>query len=129
VVGRKLRIAQVIMFAQAAASLGIWVVQLLTISERLRHNQDVPGSVWLVIVVNPLIAALVALAAAFLARQAWARGLAGLMQVVGIIGALTSVITGFYQAGIAIVLAIGVMVLIASGSTRSAHAARGISTQ
>jgi|SRR5882757_7853173 len=115
------------MFAQAVASLGIWVVQLLTISSRLEHNQDVAGSVWFVIVVNPLITALVALAAAFLTRRSWARALAVFMEVVGIVGALTSVITGFYQAGIAIVLAIGVMVLVASGSPRSTHAARGVS--
>lgn len=126
-VGRQLGIARVIMFAQAVASLGIWVVQLLTISSRLEHNQDVAGSVWFVIVVNPLITALVALAAAFLTRRSWARALAVFMEVVGIVGALTSVITGFYQAGIAIVLAIGVMVLVASGSPRSTHAARGVS--
>lgn len=42
---------------------------------RLGHHQDVDGSVWLVLVVNPLIAILVALAAAFLTRRSWARGL------------------------------------------------------
>ncbi|MFI9379665.1 hypothetical protein [Kutzneria sp. NPDC052558] len=118
-----------IMYVQAVASLGIWVVQLLTISERLKHNQDVDGSVWFVIVANPVITALVALAAVFLTRRSWARGLGGCLQVVGVIGALASVITGYYQAGVAIVLAIAAMVLLASGSPRSAHTARGISTQ
>jgi len=123
VVDRQLRIAQVIMFVQAVASLGIWVVQLLTISARLDHGQDVAGSVWFVIVINPLIAVLVALAAAFLTRRPWARGLALAMEAVGVVSALVSVITGFYQAGIAIALAIGVMVLVASGSQRSAQTA------
>lgn len=122
-VGRQLRIAQVIMFAQAVASLGIWVVQLLTISVRLDHNQDVAGPVWFVIVINPLIAALVALAAAFLPRRPWARGLALVMEAVGAVSALISVFTGFYQAVIAILLAIGVVVLVTSGSRRSALAA------
>jgi hypothetical protein len=114
--GKQLRIAQVIMLLQAVASLGIWVVQLRTISARLDHNQDVAGSVWLVIVINPLIAALVVLAAAFLIGQPWARALAFLLESVGIFGAVISVITGFHQAGIAILLAIGVMVLVGSGS-------------
>lgn len=112
-VGHRVRTAQVIMFAQAAASLGIWVVQLLTVSVRLDHNQEVPGSVWLVIVLNPLVALLVALAAAVLARQPWARGLAVFLEVVGALGALVSVITGFYQALVAILLAVGVIVLVA----------------
>lgn len=128
-VKRQLRIARVIMFAQAAASLGIWVVQLLTISARLEHNQDVAGSVWFVIVINPLIAALVALAAAFLTRRPWARNLALFMEAVGALSALISVITGFYQAVIAILLAIGVIVLVASSSQRSAQAAQGGSLQ
>ncbi|MEU4607307.1 hypothetical protein AB0F43_30345 [Kribbella sp. NPDC023972] len=113
------------MFAQAVASLGIWVVQLLTTSTRLDHNQDVPGSVWLVIVINPLIAALVALAAAFLTRHPWARGLALFMEAVGVASALISVITGFYQAVLAILLAIGVMVLVGSGPQRSTEPVRG----
>ena len=49
------------MYARAVASLGIWVVQLLTIGVRLDHGQDVDSSVWLVIVVNPLIAILPAI--------------------------------------------------------------------
>ncbi|SEO84788.1 hypothetical protein [Amycolatopsis saalfeldensis] len=121
--GRQLRIAQVIMFAQAVASLGIWVVQVLTISDRLGHGQDVDGSVWLVIVVNPLIAILVALAAGLLTRRSWARGLALCMETVGAVSAVVSVTTGYYQAVVAILLAIGVMVLVASGTRRSAQAA------
>ena len=112
-VGRRVRTAQVIMFAQAVASLGIWVVQLLTVSVRLDHNQEVPGSVWLVIVVNPLIALLVALAAAVLVRRPSARGLAVFLEVAGALGALVSVITGYYQALVAILLAVGVIVLVA----------------
>ncbi|RZQ62948.1 hypothetical protein [Amycolatopsis suaedae] len=121
--GRQLRIAQVVMFAQAAASLGIWIVQLLTISTRLDHNQEVPGSVWFVIVVNPLLAALVALAAAFLTRRPWARGLAIAVESLGIVSAVTSIITGYYQAVIAILLAVGVMLLVSSGARRLAAAA------
>ncbi|MGC7102410.1 hypothetical protein ACPZ19_47725 [Amycolatopsis lurida] len=120
---RQFRIARAIMFAQAVASLGIWVVQVLTISSRLDHNQEVAGSVWFVIVLNPVIAALVALAAATLTRRPWARGLALVMEVVGAVGALISVITGFYQAVLAILLAVGVLVLLASGSSRSAQPA------
>lgn len=122
-VGWQVRTAQVVMFAQAVASVGIWVVQLLTITVRLDHDQDVPGSVWLVIVINPLIAILVALAAAFLIRRPWARGLAVFVEVVGAVSALISALTGFYQAVIAILLAIGVIVLVASSSQRPAHAA------
>lgn len=120
--GRWGRIAQRVMFAQAVASLGIWVVQLLTIRVRLDHGQEVPGSVWLVIMVNPLIAILVAVAAAFLVRRPWARGLAVFMEVIGALCALVSVITGYYQALIAILLAIGVIVLVARSSQRSARA-------
>ncbi|MDI5976142.1 hypothetical protein [Amycolatopsis magusensis] len=121
-VGRQLKIAQVIMFAQATASLGIWIVQLLTITARLDHNQEVAGSVWFVIVLNPIIVALVVLAAAFLRRRPWARGLALVMEAVGAVSALVSVITGFSQAVVAILLAVGVMVLVISGQ-RSARAA------
>ena len=45
------------------------------------------------------------------------------MEAVGAVGALISVITGFYQAVIAILLAFGVMALVASGAQRSAQAA------
>ncbi|MGQ0841212.1 hypothetical protein [Actinokineospora sp.] len=122
-VSRQLRVAQIIMFAQAVASLGIWVVQLLTISARLDHNQVVAGSVWFVIVINPLIAVLIALAAAFLTRRPWARSLALVMEVVGAVGALISFVTGYPQAVIAVLLAIGVVVLVASSSSRSAQTA------
>ncbi|WP_328607368.1 hypothetical protein OG943_47155 [Amycolatopsis sp. NBC_00345] len=122
-VGWQVRTAQAVMFAQALASLGIWVVQLLTISVRLDHGQDVAPTVWLVIVVNPLIAILVALAAALLVRRPWARGLAVVMEVVGAVSALISVLTGYYQAVIAILLAIGVIVLVVSGPRRPVHAA------
>ncbi|WP_211769022.1 hypothetical protein [Kutzneria sp. CA-103260] len=118
-----MRTARAVMFAQAVASLGIWVVQVLTTIVRLGHNQEVPGSVWLVLVVNPLITILVAVAAALLTRRSWARGLAVVMEVVGVVSALVSVFTGFYQAVIAIVLAIGVIVLVTSSSPRPAHAA------
>lgn len=109
---RRLRIARLVMFAQAAASLGIWVVQLLTIAGRLDHNQTVPGPVWFVAVVNPVIALLVAVAALFLHTRPWARVLGIVMEGVGIIGALTSVITGFYQAAAAIAVAVAVIVLL-----------------
>ncbi|QUQ64864.1 hypothetical protein JJ691_25850 [Kutzneria sp. CA-103260] len=122
-VGWQVRTARAVMFAQAVASLGIWVVQVLTTIVRLGHNQEVPGSVWLVLVVNPLITILVAVAAALLTRRSWARGLAVVMEVVGVVSALVSVFTGFYQAVIAIVLAIGVIVLVTSSSPRPAHAA------
>lgn len=122
---RQVKIARAIMYAQAVASLGIWVVQVLTISTRLDHNQEVAGSVWFVIVVNPLIAVLVAVAATFLTRRPWARGLAVVVEVVGAVGALVSVITGYYQAVLAILLAIGVLVLVlvASGPSRSVRPA------
>lgn len=116
--GKQLRIVQVIMFAQALASLGIWIVQLLTINARLDHNQDVAGSVWFVIVINPLITALVVLAAALLRRQPWAVALAFLVEAVGIIGAVISLVTGFHQAAIAILLATAVMVLMATAPER-----------
>lgn len=122
-VGWRLRTAQVVMFAQAVASLGIWIVQLLTISVRLDHGQEVPGSVWLVIVLNPLIALLVALAAAFLPRRPWARSLAVFVEVVGAVSALISVTTGYYQAVLAILLAVAVIVLIAASPRRPAPAA------
>jgi glucan phosphoethanolaminetransferase (alkaline phosphatase superfamily) len=123
VVGWRMRTARVVMFAQAVASLGIWVVQVLATSVRLGHNQDVPGTVWLVLVTNPVITALVALAAVFLTRRRWARGLAVAMETVGVVSALVSVSTGFYQALIAIALAIGVITLVTTSSPRPAHAA------
>ncbi|MBN6033779.1 hypothetical protein [Amycolatopsis sp. 195334CR] len=121
--GRQVKIARAIMYAQAVASLGIWVVQVLTVSARLDHNQEVAGSVWFVLVVNPVIAVLVAVAATFLTRRPWARGLAVVMEVVGAAGALVSVVTGYYQAVFAILLAIGVLVLVRSGSARSVQPA------
>jgi hypothetical protein len=110
-----LRIARVVMFAQAVASLGIWVVQVLTIAGRLDHNQVVPGSVWLVAVVNPVIAVLAAVAAAFLLTRAWARTLGVAVEVAGCVGSLISVITGFPQAAVAIAVAVAVIVLIRRG--------------
>ncbi|MBF8190318.1 hypothetical protein ITP53_32315 [Nonomuraea sp. K274] len=109
---RGLRIARAVMFAQAAASLGIWIVQLLTIVSRLEHNQAVPGSVWLVAVVNPVIAVLAAIAAAFLFTRSWARPLSVAVECVGCLGALISVINGFYQAVVAIAVAVAVIRLI-----------------
>ncbi|MFI5613701.1 hypothetical protein [Amycolatopsis sp. NPDC051903] len=122
VVGWRIRTAQGVMYVQAVASLGIWVVQLLTLTERLDHGQDVPGSVWLVLVLNPVIVVLVALAAVFLVRRPWAKGLAVFLEVVGAVSALISVTTGYYQALFAILLACGVIVLVASSAQRPAHA-------
>lgn len=109
---RGLRIARGIMVVQAAASLGVWIVQLLTIANRLEHNQVVPSAVWIVAVLNPVIAVLAAVAAAFLLRRAWARVLGVVVEGAGCVGALISVFTGFYQAVAAIVLALAVIVLI-----------------
>lgn len=133
-----LRIAQGVMVAQAAASIAIWVVQLLTIAGRLDHNQDVSGSVWFVAVVNPVIALLVGVAAVFLPSRSWARVLGIVMECVGALGALVSVITGFYQALAAIAIAIAVITLIhryrvqshylSSGSRRSENPPEGVAT-
>jgi hypothetical protein len=110
---RGLTVARVIMFGQAVASLGIWVMQLLTTASHVEHNQDVPGPAVLVNIVNPLIAVLLAVAASFLvSRPSWARPLAMTMESIGIVGAIVTVVTGFYQAVVAILLAIGVIVLI-----------------
>ncbi|MBB4904011.1 hypothetical protein [Actinophytocola algeriensis] len=116
---RGLRVARVVMFAQAAASIAIWVVQLLTIAGRLDHNQEVPGSVWLVAVANPVIAVLVGVAAVFLCTRAWARVLGVVMECIGIVGALISVLTGFYQALAAMAVAIVVIALIHRYRVRS----------
>lgn len=123
-VGRGLRIARGIMVVQAVASLGIWVVQVLTVNGRLEHNQDVPGSVRLVIVVNPVIAVLAAVAAAFLLSRPWARSLGVFVESVGCVGSLISVITGFYQAVIAIGLA-GVVIALIRRSDAVAETAEG----
>jgi hypothetical protein len=89
------------------------VTQLRTTASHVEHNQDVPGPTVLVNVVNPLIALLLAVAASFLiSRPSWARPLAMTMESIGIIGTIVTVVTGFYQAVVAIVLAIGVIVLI-----------------
>ncbi|SFW80031.1 hypothetical protein [Amycolatopsis australiensis] len=78
---------------------------------------------WLVIVINPLIAVLVALAATLLIRRPWARGLAVSMEVVGAVSVLISVLTGYPQAVIAILPAIGVIVLVTSCTHRPTRAA------
>ncbi len=122
-VGWRMKTARAVMFAQAVASLGIWVVQVLTTSVCLGHNQEVPGTVWLVLVTNPVITALVALAAIFLTRRSWASGLAVAMEVMGVVSALVSVSTGFHQALIAIAVAIAVVTLVTTSSPRPAHAA------
>lgn len=110
-----------VLFAQAAASAGIWVVQVLTTLNRLNHGQDVPATVWFVLVVNPVIAIAAAVAAASLLSRPWARPLAIAVEVVGCAGALVSVLTGFRQAGVAIVLAVVVIVLVSrSGAVRPA---------
>ena len=109
---RGLRIVRAVVFVQAVASAGIWVVQLLTISARLDHGQDVPAAVWFVAVVNPVIAVLAAVAAAFLPTRRWARRLAVVVEALGCLGSLVSVITGFPQALVAIIVAITVIVLI-----------------
>ena len=45
------------------------------------------------------------------------------MEAVGIVSAIASVITGYYQAVIAILLAVGVMLLVSSGARRLAAVA------
>lgn len=107
-----LNIARVIMVCQALASLGVWVGQLQDTFSRLDHNQDVYPQAVLVDILNPLIALALLASAIFLATRSWARPLAFTMECVGIIGALINVVTGFYQAGVAIVVAVVVIVLI-----------------
>ncbi|WP_156096216.1 hypothetical protein [Amycolatopsis jejuensis] len=121
--GWRIKTARGVMAAQALASLGIWIVQILTVSTRLDHNQDVAGSVWLVLVVNPLVVILTAVAAALLTRRSWARGLGVFVEVVGVLGALVSVLTGYYQALVAIALALFVLFLLATSGPRPDHAA------
>ncbi|WP_326837072.1 hypothetical protein VSH64_19600 [Amycolatopsis rhabdoformis] len=120
-VGWRVGTARGVMVTQAVASAGIWVVQVLTVLERLDHGQDVPGAVWLVLVVNPVIAVLVAVAAAMLTRQQWAKPLAVGLEVIGALCALISVLTGYYQAVIAILLAFVVIALIVPSRLQSEH--------
>jgi hypothetical protein len=107
-----LKIARVIMLGQAVASLGVWVGQLQDTLSRIDHNQDVYPQAVLVDILNPLIALALLTSAIFLATRSWARPLAFTMECVGIISALINVVTGFYQAGVAIVVAVAVIVLI-----------------
>lgn len=106
-------VIRVVMVVQAAASLLIWLAQLRTTVVHLDHGQEVPGAAALVNVVNPLIAALLLTAALTLRhRPALARPLAVAMEAAGILGSLISVFTGFYQALLAVALAIAVIVMI-----------------
>ncbi|RSM59630.1 hypothetical protein DMH04_55660 [Kibdelosporangium aridum] len=107
-----LTIARVIMVGQAVASLGVWVGQLQDTFSRMDHNQDVYPQAVLVDILNPLIAVALLAGAIFLGSRPWARALALTMEYVGIISALINVITGFYQAGVAIAVALAVIVLI-----------------
>jgi hypothetical protein len=107
-----LKIARMIMAGQAVASLGVWVGQLQDTLSRMDHNQDVYPQAVLVDVLNPLIAVALLASAILLGSRPWARPLALTMEYVGIISALINVITGFYQAGVAIVVAVAVIVLI-----------------
>jgi hypothetical protein len=111
-------VARVIMAVQALASLGVWVGQLQDTFSRMDHNQDVYVQAVLVDILNPLIALALLAAAIFLgSRPRWARPLGLAMEYVGIVSALINVITGFYQAGLAIGVAIVVIVLLRRGAT------------
>jgi hypothetical protein len=107
-----LKIARVMMVCQALASLGVWVGQLQDTFSRMDHNQDVYPQAVLVDILNPLIALALLAGAIFLGSRRWARPLALTMEYVGVGSALINVITGFYQAGAAIALAVAVIVLI-----------------
>ncbi|MFC0111793.1 hypothetical protein [Kibdelosporangium aridum] len=107
-----LTIARVIMVCQAVASLGVWVGQLQDTFSRMDHNQDVYPQAVLVDILNPLIAVALLAGAIFLGSRPWARPLSLTMEYVGIISALVNVVTGFYQAGVAIAVAVAVIVLI-----------------
>ncbi|GAB3896049.1 hypothetical protein ACFQ1S_42080 [Kibdelosporangium lantanae] len=105
-------IARVLMAVQALASLGVWAGQLQDTLSRMDHDQDVYAQALLVDVLNPLIAIALLVAAGFLASRSWARTLGLAMEYVGIISALINVITGFYQAGLALAVAVAVIVLL-----------------
>ncbi|MCG8919785.1 hypothetical protein L6E12_28825 [Actinokineospora sp. PR83] len=109
---RGLRAARTIMCVQAVATSGIWVVQLLKVISRLDHNQNVPFEVWAVVVLNPVIAVVVAVAAKFLLSRPSARSAGVVVELVGCGGAVISVVTGYYQAVVAFALAVVVIVLI-----------------
>jgi hypothetical protein len=111
-------ITRVIMAVQALASLGVWVGQLQDTFSRMDHKQDVYVQAVLVDILNPLIALALLAAAIFLgSRPRWARPLGLTMEYVGIVSALINVITGFYQAGVAVAVAIVVIVLLRRGAT------------
>lgn len=112
-----LTIARVIMIVQALASLGVWVGQLQDTFSRMDHNQDVYVQAVLVDILNPLIALALLVAAGFLGSRSWARTLGQAVEYVGIVSALINVITGFYQAGVAVAIAILVIVLLRRGAT------------
>jgi hypothetical protein len=110
-------IARVIMVVQALASLGVWVGQLQDTFSRMDHNQDVYPQAVLVDILNPLIALALLTAAGFLRARPWARTLGLAVEYLGIVSALVNVITGFYQAGVAVAVAVVVIVLLRRGAT------------
>lgn len=112
-----LTVARIIMFAQAAASLGVWVGQLIKTYEHISHGQELYPQAVALNFLNPMITALLVIAAFSLASRPWARTLAKNMEAIGMCGPVLTVFTGFYQAIVAVLLAIGVIVLIVRNPT------------
>jgi hypothetical protein len=110
---KALRVARVILYIQAVASLLGAVVQLLEVVSRVQHGQDVSGLAYYGAVANPLVGVLLLVSAALVVSgRTWVRPLALVLEAIAILNGVLNVIFGFPQAVAAILIAIGVITLL-----------------
>jgi hypothetical protein len=111
---RVLRSARAVLYVQGVASAFQAAILIAQIVSREDHNQEVPGFAYVFAVVNPLVVVLAFVCAAMIvSRRPWVRTLTIVVESVAILNCAINVASGFPQALVAMMIAIGVITLVA----------------
>jgi NADH:ubiquinone oxidoreductase subunit 6 (subunit J) len=108
-----LRVAAVVIYVQAIASIFVAAVELSGVVQQLRNNQDVPGLAYFGAIVEPLVAILLVMAAASVwSKRTWARSFALCLEALVVASGVVNLFSGHFQGITQIVIAVGVVVLL-----------------
>lgn len=108
-----LRVAAVVIYLQAIASIFVAAVELSSVVQQLRTAQDVPGLAYFGAIIEPLVAILLVTAAAFVwSKRIWARTFALCLEALVVASGVVNLFSGHLQGITQIAIAIVVVVLL-----------------
>jgi hypothetical protein len=119
-VPKVVKVAGVIIYVQAVASVFIAAAQLVSVVQQVQHGQDVSGLAYFGAVLNPLVAILLLVCAALvMSGRPSGRPLALMLEAVVILNGVMNVVSGYVAAVTEIVIALVVLVLLSLTQVRN----------